>query len=196
MTLRVAPHDTVLAFSAHTPISPIFFGQTNGMLRQALLLRTKHHAGPGFSRFLTYHRAFDDEIIAMLDGDDWLFDTGVLDAVEKHYVTHDLLVSYGGYYVYKGDGAKKEMGKTYGGGKWLMCARQYPQELLESRAYSHQPWYACHLRTARAVLFKSIEARHVLGPDGLVARVNSDIAEMIPVLQMAAKRHRNIQKPT
>ena len=30
----------------------------------------------------------------------------------------------------------------------------------------------------------------------LVVRVNSDIAEMVPVLQMAGSRHRNIQQPT
>jgi len=29
----------------------------------------------------------------MLDGDDWLFDGGVLDAVESHYKAHGLLAS-------------------------------------------------------------------------------------------------------
>ena len=164
------------------------------MFRQAQLLRTRHHAGPGYSRFLSYHRAFDDEIIAMLDGDDWLFDRSVLDTVESHYVKYDLLSSYGGYYVYKGGGLRKEMGKTYG--TWLTCVKQYPAELRQSRAYTHRPWCACHLRTARAAVFKSIERRHMLGPDGLVARINSDIAEMVPVLQLSGQRHRNIQKPT
>lgn len=178
-----------------TPEAVAQFLEAHGMLQQATLLRTHHHAGPGYSRLLAYHRAFDDEIVAMLDGDDWLFDGGVLDAVESHYKAHGLLASYGGYYVFKG-GEDKALGRTYGGGRWLMCARQYPPELRASRAYTHRPWFGCHLRTARAVAFKAIEYRHVLGPDGLVARVNSDIAEMVPVLQLAGDRHRNIQRPT
>ena len=151
-----------------TPDAAASYFEAQGMLRQASLLRTRHHAGPGYSRFLAYGRAWDDEVLAMLDGDDWLFNPGVLGAVEAHYRAHGLLASYGGYYVYQGspsDGPKA-MGKRYGGGRWLMCAKQYPPALRESRAYSHKPWYACHLRTARAAAFKAIEARHILGPDG------------------------------
>lgn len=79
-----------------TPHAAASYFEAQGMLRQASLLRTRHHAGPGYSRLLAYGRAWDDEVLAMLDGDDWLFDASALMRTDAHYRAHGLLASYGG----------------------------------------------------------------------------------------------------
>ena len=79
-----------------TAVGVARYALKHGMARQITLLSSTSHSGPGHSRFLAYHRAFDDEVIAMLDGDDWLFDTTVLSRTEAHYRTYGLLSSYGG----------------------------------------------------------------------------------------------------
>ena len=68
----------------------------HGLSRSLLLLSSSSHGGPGHSRVLAYHRAWDDEVLAMLDGDDWLFDATVLMRTDAHYRAHGLLASYGG----------------------------------------------------------------------------------------------------
>lgn len=133
------------------------YAARHGMVRQLLLLSSTAHAGPGHSRFLAYHRAFDDEIVAMLDGDDWLFSPAALSRTDAHYRDNDLLASYGGYVVYRSNALPKRMGSAYGGP--TLCLAQYPPRLLRSRAFTHKPWNACHLRSAYARLFKSIQVR-------------------------------------
>ena len=160
---------------------------THGMQRQSTLLHIPRQQGPGYSRFIAHHRTWDDEIAVMLDGDDWLFDSRVLEQLEALYQQQGALVSYGGFYVYGSDAREvKAMQTTYG--SYVQCAHQMPEYLLKSRNYAKGPWVSCHLRSMRAVTLKAIEARHLLGPDGRFARVASDRMQMIPVLQMSGRR--------
>ena len=72
------------------------YSAAHRLSRSLLLLSSPSHGGPGHSRFLAYHRAWDDEVLAMLDGDDWLFDASALMRTDAHYRAHGLLASYGG----------------------------------------------------------------------------------------------------
>ena len=149
----------------------------------------------GMARFLGYHKSFDDEICINLDGDDWLYDEFVLDTLDTFYKSHDIMVTYGSYYVYDSHNTSegKHMGMTYN--NKLINIRQYPDTIKNNRLFKTYDWIAGHLRTGYALLFKSIELRHFMGPDGFFFRMGSDQGEMFPVLEMAGSKHLNIMKP-
>lgn len=150
----------------------------------------------GMGRYIAYHKCFDDEICLNLDGDDWLYDEFVLDNMDKHFVNNNLLASYGSYYVYDETdvGSGQHMKIPYN--NKLLNLRQFPGNVKASRSFKNYDWICGHLRAGYAKLFKSIELRHFVGPDGYFFRMASDQNETYPVLEMAGDRHLNILKPT
>jgi GR25 family glycosyltransferase involved in LPS biosynthesis len=150
----------------------------------------------GMARYIAFHQCFDDEICLNLDGDDWLYNENVLSVMNDHYTKNDILVSYGSYYIYDEQDVAlgQSMGIPYGGK--LMNVRQYPDEIKAKKTFRHYDWICGHLRSAYAKLFKTIELKHYVGPDGFFFRMASDFGEMIPVLEMAQTRHLNVVTPT
>ncbi|VBB17684.1 hypothetical protein YASMINEVIRUS_147 [Yasminevirus sp. GU-2018] len=149
----------------------------------------------GVSRFVAFHKSFDDEICIALDGDDWLFDEFVLQNLESHYTSKDLLVSYGSYYTYDSTSVPqgKAMGVPYN--KKLIGATQIPEEVKKTKGFRNAPWMSVHLRSAYAKLFKNIELRHYIDHEGTFFRMCTDQSEMFPVLEMSQMRNLNIARP-
>jgi GR25 family glycosyltransferase involved in LPS biosynthesis len=165
------------------------------MENQTLIITPSKRQRQGLGRFISYHLAFDDEKLLMYDGDDWLADEYVVDNIDTHYNNKNLLVSFGGYIVYAP--ANKHQGKDMGivYSKLLGC-RDFPEEVVQKKTFRHYDWISCHLRNGVAQLFKNIEIKHLLGPDGYFLRMASDVSEMIPVLEQAQNRQANIKIPT
>ena len=167
----------------------------NNMENCIEFLEMTYHQRQAFSRFIAFHRSFDDEICINLDGDDWLFDEHVLDNLHEHYTANNILVSYGSYYVYddKCVSQGQHMGIAYN--DVLIGANQIPKHLKRTNAYRDGPWQSVHLRSAYAKLFKSIELRHYIDHEGMFFRMCTDYGEMYPVLEMSNRRNLNICKP-
>lgn len=110
--------------------------------------------------------AGDNEIIACLDGDDWLTE-GALDHVQR---AHDAgaLVTYGSYVCADG---------RPGHGR-----RMTSEELENPRLH---PWVASHLKTFRADLFREIDLADLKDPNGDWLVHARDMALMFPLLELA-----------
>ncbi len=158
------------------------------------VINLKSQQRQGMARFIGFHKCFDDEILINLDGDDWLFDEFVLDNLNNHFSKNDILISYGCYYIYDSDKICKSMGIPYNGK--LINVKQYPLNVNHTKSFRHYDWICGHLRCGYAKLFKMIELKHFLGPDGYFLKISSDVAEMYPVLEMAQYRHQCIMQPT
>jgi glycosyltransferase involved in cell wall biosynthesis len=120
----------------------------------------------------------DDEIVLLLDGDDWLAHDGVLARLNEIYANPSTWITYGSYIEYP----------TYG---YTVAnfAKKLPDTVVENntvRNHTRKQWCLSHLRTFYAGLFKKI-AIEDLQWDGKFFDASSDIAFMIPMVEMAGK---------
>jgi len=123
----------------------------------------------------------DDDIIVLLDGDDWMKDRNVLSKVKEVYESTNCLVTYGSYITYP-DGISP----------WNVSA--YPQLVIDNSSYREDPqWRATHLRTFKYGLWKKIKDEDFRDSTGEYYRMTWDMAIMFPLLEMSGRRHEYIQ---
>lgn len=120
------------------------------------------------------HSCEDDEIIVVLDGDDWFAHDGVLSRLSVEYANPDIWVTYGQFTEHPGGG--------------IGCSRQIPENIKASGSYRRFRWCSSHLRTYYAWLFKKINVQD-FKVNGNFLPMASDLAVMFPMLEMAGSRH-------
>ena len=127
------------------------------------------------SRFSAYHLCDDDEILCMLDGDDWLSHNRVLNELVNLY-KNGSMVTYGSYQLYNGMGIEKII---YGN-------EIFPNAVISNRNFRNYRWTSCHLRTGYAGLFKKIKLCDMLDRNNQFLRCCTDLCEMYCVLEMGS----------
>lgn len=116
----------------------------------------------------------DDDIIILLDGDDWLPSSKTLSHLEKVYSENQCLMTYGSY-VYAPSGEKG------------VEPSKYPQEVIDNNSYRQDQWRASHLRTFKYKLWKELDQNDLQNDDGYY-KVAYDQAIMLPLLEMAGNK--------
>lgn len=116
----------------------------------------------------------DEDIIILLDGDDWLPSDKTLSHLEKIYNSSDCLMTYGSY-VYAPQGEKG------------VEPSEYPEDVINNNSFRSDKWRASHLRTFKYKLWKEINHDDLKNKDGYY-KVAYDQAIMLPLLEMAAER--------
>ena len=116
----------------------------------------------------------DEDIIILLDGDDWLPSNKTLSHLEKVYNSQDCLMTYGSY-VYAPHGEKG------------VEPSRYPQDIIDNNSFRTDQWRASHLRTFKHKLWKEINHDDLKNDEGYY-KVAYDQAIMLPLLEMAAER--------
>jgi glycosyltransferase involved in cell wall biosynthesis len=116
----------------------------------------------------------DDEIIILLDGDDWFAHNGVLTRLNEVYTDTDCWMTYGQYRSWP-DNA-------------LGLSKEITSEVIEANSFRQHEWCSSHLRSFYAGLFKLIEREDLLAPDGTFYQMAWDQAIMFPLLEMSGHR--------
>jgi glycosyltransferase involved in cell wall biosynthesis len=120
----------------------------------------------------------NDEIVVIVDGDDWLAHDGVLAYLNQVYQDLDVWMTYGQYWYWK---------KNFRG----IC-RPIPEDIMKHNSIRQYPnWILSHLRTFYAGLFKMIK-KEDLFYDGEYFPMCADVATMIPMAEMAGRHIRFI----
>lgn len=135
------------------------------------------------SRFMAYHMCDPDEVLCMLDGDDWFENDQALLHVAKEY-NHGAMVTYGSFRFYE----NHRLSGVYG-------REKFPMEISHTRRFRQHRWITCHLRTGYAGLFQNISLPDLLDGDGGFSRCCTDLAEMYPVVEMAHPHVHLVQAP-
>lgn len=134
-------------------------------LFQVTLVQNEKRLGVLANIFRAVQTCANDEIVVILEGEDWLAHEWVLQRLNAYYADPDLWITYGQYCEYP----------TYQKGA---C-----QEYNSSR-FRSEPFIASHLKTFYAGLFKKVhESDFVFSGKFLPAC--ADLAYMIPMLEMA-----------
>ena len=119
-----------------------------------------------------------DDIIIIIDGDDWLPHDHVFELVNTIYSTEDVWLTYGQFWYWK----KNRIG---------ICKKLSEKVLLEGTVRDLKPWVTSHLRTFYAGLFQRIRYEDLLY-DGAYYPMCVDVATMMPMIEMAGVHTRFI----
>jgi hypothetical protein len=116
----------------------------------------------------------DEDVIIILDGDDWFFDDKVLSKLNYYYSNNDIDVTYGQYICYPNN----EFGHC----------REISQNVIKNKLYRRTDWMLSHLKTFKFKLFKKIKREDFLDKDGKFMKMTGDLAIMFPVAEMAGDK--------
>mgnify|MGYP001167580740 FL=1 len=116
-------------------------------------------------------------IDVIIDGDDYLYRSDVLNIIEEKYIKKDCLITHGSHISSKGVQGKK-----------------YPRFIREFNLFRKYFWYASHLKTFRHDLWLAINPQDFLNKDREYFSVASDLAIMFPMLEMAGNRQEFISE--
>ena len=117
------------------------------------------------------------DIVILMDGDDWLSSTAVLSRLSEEYAT-DTLLTYGSY-IYNPTGQRG------------VEPSEYPEEVIKNNLFRKDSWRASHLRTFKYCLWEKLDQKD-LKENGKYFEMTYDQAIMLPLLEMSAERSRYI----
>jgi glycosyltransferase involved in cell wall biosynthesis len=120
------------------------------------------------------HACDDQEIIILLDGDDWLAHPGVLQKLNAVYADPHCWMTYGQYVSWPAPVPG--------------YSRPIPAQITDTNTFREYAWCASHLRSFYAWLFKRIHREDLISPWGTFYPMAWDQALMFPMLEMAGPR--------
>jgi glycosyltransferase involved in cell wall biosynthesis len=145
--------------------------KSNGQSNKCQLRRNTRNQGALSNLFSMIHSAKNDEIIVVLDGDDWFYNDQVLKNINAYYQNDDVWITYGQYIRHP----------DYQVG---MCG-PVTKSFLQKAPFRQEKWQYSHLRTFYAGLFKRIKLNDLLNVKKEFFDVTYDLAIMFPMLEMA-----------
>ena len=113
----------------------------------------------------------------IIDGDDYLYSSNVLNILEEKYMRTNCLITYGSHISSKGVQGKK-----------------YPRIIRKFNLFRKYFWYASHLRTFRHDLWLALNPQDLLNNKQEFYSVAWDLAIMLPMLEMAGRRQEFINE--
>jgi len=150
------------------------------------LIRNPVRLGALRNLYNTIHMCDDDEIVVLLDGDDWFAHNGVLKKINEVYANPDCWMTYGQYQSWPDD--------MTGYSSMTGYSRQIPCEITEANNFRENEWCSSHLRSFYAWLFKLIKMEDLISPSGAFYNMAWDQAIMFPMLEMSGHRAKFISE--
>jgi glycosyltransferase involved in cell wall biosynthesis len=121
-----------------------------------------------------------DDVVVVLDGDDWLSSRFVLSNLASHYEKEKCWMTYGSFI-------------EFPTAKIGIEASNYPEEVIKNNSFRDDLWRASHLKTFKASLWNKINSEDFLDDDGKFYEMTYDQAIMLPMLEMSGQRAKYIE---
>ena len=119
------------------------------------------------------------DVIVILDGDDWFSSHYVLSNLSRYYKTDNCWMTYGSF---------MESPTGLVGAE----ASDYPPDVIEQNTYREDTWRASHLKTFKHFLWNKIKTEDLIDEDGNFYEMTYDQAMMLPMLEMSGPRAKYI----
>jgi len=124
----------------------------------------------------------DEDVIVILDGDDWFSSKGCLGALKKVYEKEKCWMTYGSYMEYPAGSRGK-------------FARKCPQSVVDDNSYRENEWVYSHLKTFKYFLWKRLQEKDFMDPStGDYFDFAQDLVYMFPLLEMAGPKAKYIEE--
>ena len=124
-----------------------------------------------------------DDVILILDGDDWFPNCNVLSHLNHHYQNTDCLMTYGSFVRFP----DAEVGPE---------ASEYPQDIIDNNMFREDQWRASHLKTFKFSLWDKIKKEDIINKEGNFYEISYDQVIMLPMLEMAGSKSKYIPEVT
>jgi hypothetical protein len=108
-----------------------------------------------------------EDVIVMLDADDWLYDSTALSTVAHAYNKPGTLLTYGSYEALSGTPSR------------------FNGAYKPSERVRQAKWRGSHLKTFKVKLWMHLPSRYLMGRDGKFLPTCYDLAVMMPLMEMA-----------
>ena len=131
--------------------------------------RTPLYSMANLVRAIARSQAQPEEVIVVLDGDDWFYTDQALQVIVNTYLRHDCWLTYGSWVPNVDDGYV---------GQWP----PYPEGTTDFRRHPHR---ATAVRTWKKWLWDWLDDGDLRAADGQYFRVTEDQAVMLPLLEMS-----------
>ena len=129
---------------------------------------------------ITYLAPHENDIIAIIDGDDMLNIPKALEIVRRTYTRTNGLITYGSFVTRDGKKLNQQIGK------------RHQQRVIDLNLFRMAPWISTHLKTFKYMLYSKIDKRDFFDSRGKPWSTCSDLALMFPMLEMAGDRQEAI----
>lgn len=139
----------------------------------------KRYALGNIVKTIDHIKCEPEDVVIVLDGDDWLASSYSLDTLSEAYDA-DCLMTYGSY-VYNPTGARG------------VEPSSYPKEVIDSNTYREDQWRASHLRSFKYKLWEKINKEDLKDTSGDYYKMAYDQAIMLPLLEMAGQRAKYVK---
>ena len=123
-----------------------------------------------------------EDVIVVLDGDDWLSSRNVLSRLNEYY-NDGCMLTYGSFVEFP----RATIGAE---------ASEYPKHVIENNSFREDTWRASHLKTYKYSLWKDIDPEDLKDEDGKFFEMTYDQAMMSPMLEMAGDRAKYVPEVT
>ncbi len=142
----------------------------NQLEEKVTLIHNKVNQKALYNLYRAIHGCKNEQIVVLLDGDDWFATDHVLSDLNRYYQNSDMWMSYGQYIRHP----DQQVG---------MCA-PVAKKFLKLAKMRHEKWQYSHLRTFYAGLFKKIRLEDLI-EEGKFYTAAWDLAIMLPMMEMA-----------
>lgn len=154
--------------------------QAFAMEGRVTLIRNESNQKAALNTYRAVHMCQDEEIVVLLDGDDWLAHSNVLNYLNIVYEDPGVWLTYGSHLDYPSYKRGREQ-------------KPIPENVLEERSYrehAKRVFSLPCLRTAYAGLYKQVRLSGLLNDTGKFFEAASAEAFMIPMIDLAGKHCR------
>lgn len=122
----------------------------------------------------------DDDVIVVIDGDDWLAHENVFKNIRQVYRENDVYLTWGQCDIYPG-------GKSP-----MNYAQAIPEMVIKQKLYRDVPFVFWHIGTFKYFLWRHVEDSDLRDVNGEYFMLMKDKATLYPMLEMAGEKIRFI----
>jgi len=158
--------------------------KTYNIYDRVTFIENKERKRKLFNLYQVLYLCQDDEIVVVIDGDDWLENNQVFSKLNTIYNDENIWFTYGQY---KNVPASQAV---LWGHKEMGYCRSVPKHIQKKHAYRYYSFIYMHLRSFRGWLFKLVKlqdliADKITGFEGDFYPASNDVAMYFPMVEMA-----------
>tara|TARA_S200000501_G_scaffold367731_2_gene404465 strand:- start:239 stop:1000 length:762 start_codon:yes stop_codon:yes gene_type:complete len=138
----------------------------------------------------------DEDIIVIIDGDDWLSNETVFNYINNLYIDNDILLTFGGLKPYYNTKIYPKTTRTDPNimNNQIKNFLNNKNKIIKNKLFRKKPYIFTQLQTFKFKLFKKIKKENYLDQNNNWYKTSTDYAYMYPLLELSEGKFKLIDK--